>query len=164
MEIWKTIPNYSNYKVSSLGNVKSLKFDKEKILKQSIDSSGYLTLNLSKKGKIKTHRTHVLVAMAFLYHRPNKQKKVIDHVNSIKTDNRLKNLRIVTHRYNSSKDLKGVTSKYLGVFWLKTRKKWVSRIFLNGKSKQLYYGDDEYKAHLAYQKELKKIQKQNKTL
>ena len=33
IEIWKAIPGYDNYQVSNLGNVKSLKFNSEKILK-----------------------------------------------------------------------------------------------------------------------------------
>ena len=34
-EIWKTIEDYPDYMISNLGNVKSLKFGKEKLLKRA---------------------------------------------------------------------------------------------------------------------------------
>ena len=42
IEEWKDIPEYEGlYQVSNLGNVKSLKFGKQKLLKPQINSRGY---------------------------------------------------------------------------------------------------------------------------
>ena len=40
-EIWKDIPNQKDYKISSLGNLKSLKWNKERVLNPEIDKNGY---------------------------------------------------------------------------------------------------------------------------
>ena len=70
-EIWKDVLNYENhYKVSSLGNVKSVKFGKDTILKKKIRNK-YLAVNLTKNGVVKDFNIHQLVAIAFLNHKPN---------------------------------------------------------------------------------------------
>lgn len=46
MEEWKTIENYPDYMVSSIGRVKSFKNGKEKLLKTSADKDGYLSVTL----------------------------------------------------------------------------------------------------------------------
>ena len=47
MENWKDIPTFENeYMVSDLGNVKSTRFNKEKILKQGIQTQGYCIVDL----------------------------------------------------------------------------------------------------------------------
>lgn len=160
IEIWKAIPGYDNYQVSNLGNVKSLRFGREKILKAHIDSNGYCRLPLYKDKKIKLYRVHQLVAMAFLKHKPDGTLKiVVDHVNDNKTDNRLENLQLTTNRYNAYKTQGNYSSKYKGVCWAKNQNKWIVSIRINGKSKHLGYFIDEYEAHLEYQKALKEITK-----
>ena len=95
-ETWKSIPSYEGlYQVSSLGNVKSLKFGKERILTNTIRSDGYSVAGLSKNGIEKKIKTHQLVAMAFLEHKPNGYTLVVDHINGNPSDNRLENLRIL---------------------------------------------------------------------
>jgi hypothetical protein len=155
-EIWKTIPDYQDYQVSNLGNLKSLKFNKEKKIKQSIGSSGYYLVSLSKKGIIKKIQTHQLIAMAFLNHKPCGYKLVVDHIDNNKLNNNVSNLRIVTNRENTSRKNIG-SSKYIGVFWCNTYKKWQSRIRINGDSKHLGYYKTEYDAHLAYKNKLKEL-------
>jgi hypothetical protein len=66
--------------------------------------------------------------------------EIIDHINGNKLDNRSCNLRKVTNkenRYNSSKQ-KGTSSKYIGVYYNKLRKKWYTTIRVN--NKLLYLG------------------------
>lgn len=91
MEIWKDIVAYEGmYQVSDLGRVKSLKFSKLRLLKNSFDKDGYLLVSLYKNGKQKTITTHRLVAQSFIY---NKDKKPqVNHINGIKDDNRVQNL------------------------------------------------------------------------
>jgi hypothetical protein len=168
IEIWKDIPGYEGiYQVSDMGNVKSLSREmllkgeypiiiKEKILKPSRLSNGYLILGLSKNGFIKKITVHTLVAMVFLNHKPDGTNKIcVDHINNIKTDNRLVNLQLISQRENTSKDKKNGTSKYVGVSLKKSNKKWIASININNKVKHLGYFTDEYEAHLEYEKALK---------
>ena len=87
-EIWKDIKGYPNYMVSNMGRVKSLGNDKtrkEKILKGSKNSDGYLAVNLSKDGKQKNYKIHRLVASAFLDNSDNLLE--INHKDEDKTNN-----------------------------------------------------------------------------
>tara|TARA_R110000751_G_scaffold4767_1_gene23101 strand:- start:90 stop:569 length:480 start_codon:yes stop_codon:yes gene_type:complete len=154
MEIFKDIEGYKGlYQVSNLGRVKSF-HGKGKLLKGNKGSGGYLAVGLSKNKKITLFRIHVLVAVAFLGHKPCGYKVVIDHINNIQSDNRFENLRLTTNRYNTSKDKKNKTSKYTGVSWSKSTSKWVTHIKINGKSKHLGLFTDELEASNAYQKAL----------
>ena len=155
-EIWKDIPNYEGiYQVSNFGNVCSLNYrhtKKKHILKKTITHDNYLCVNLSKNGKSKVLKIHQLVAMAFLNHKPCGMKLVIDHINDNKFDNRLENLQITSVRYNTCKKQEKYSSKYKGVSFRKSDKKWVARIFIDGKIIYLGAFVNEYDAHLAYQK------------
>tara|TARA_R110000744_G_scaffold103907_1_gene199082 strand:+ start:127 stop:609 length:483 start_codon:yes stop_codon:yes gene_type:complete len=156
-EIWKEIEGFKDYEVSNLGRVKSLKCNKERFLKpNSGKSSGYLKVNLYKNTKMKTRRIHQLIAIAFLNHNPDGYKLVVAHINNVKTDNRLENLQLITHRENISKDTKGL-NKYTGVSWSKLNKNWIARIRINGKNKNLGRFTNELKASEAYQKALKEL-------
>lgn len=161
MEIWKSIPNYDEkYQVSNLGNVKSLHFGKERILRKHISTNGYLILILYKDKKPQTRTIHQLVAEAFLNHKPDgSQNIVVDHINNNKLDNNINNLQLITQRQNKTKDQKETSSKYVGVVWNKRNKKWMSSIRNNGKKIHLGYFINEYDAHLSYVKELNKINK-----
>lgn len=159
LEIWKYIPNYGGlYEVSNLGNVKSYKKHPEgKLLSRCFDGHGYLHVLLYKNGKSKTKKVHQLVAEVFLNHNPCGYKLVVNHINFIKTDNRVKNLEIVTARENANlKHIKS-SSQYVGVSWIKNIGKWRSVILINGKNKFLGHFTDELEAHNAYQNELQKI-------
>ena len=107
MEIWKDIKKFEGiYQVSNLGNIKSLnnnKTKKEKILKLNKDKKGYLYVDLYKNNKSKRFVVHRLVAEAFI---PNPENKpCIDHINTIRDDNRVENLRWVTYKENCNNPL-----------------------------------------------------------
>jgi len=164
-EIWKDIPGYEGlYQVSNIGNVRSLDriiygeyerphHRKGVILKPRVQR-GYKYCTLSTDGIAQTYQVHQLVAMAFLNHKPQGHTLVVDHINNIKTDNRLENLQLVSSRHNLSKDKKG-TSKYPGVCWNSQNKKWQAYISINKKDTHLGYFTDESEAALAYQNALK---------
>lgn len=106
-EIWKAIPGYEgNYEVSSFGGVKSLVRKgrpNEKTLKPSLDGKGYLKVNLFKSKRGKTHKIHVLVAMAFLNHTPCGMTLVVDHKDENRGNNNRGNLQLITSGLNVSK-------------------------------------------------------------
>lgn len=163
-EVFKDIPGYEGiYQVSNLGRVKSLareikrkgiSFCKEKMLKPG-KNARYLFVVLSNGNIVKIKKVHQLVAMAFLGHKPDgTHKLVVDHINNNPLDNRLENLQIVTQRKNLSKDKKGL-SKYTGVSWHKSSKKWISKIRINGKNIHLGLFNTELEASETYQNKLK---------
>ena len=163
-EIWKDIPGYEGlYQASNQGMVRSMdrvvnvsghspRPLKGRILKLH-PMGGYLGCFLCANGVERTYRVHQLIAMAFLNHTPAGNSLVVDHINNIKTDNRLENLQIVTNRHNVSKSSKG-TSDHTGVSWQSRDKRWKAAIGINGKSIYLGYFTDESEAALAYQKAL----------
>ena len=166
-EIWKDVPGYEGlYQVSNLGRVYSLPkkwiggkggmySHNGKILKVGMDGWGYHSVSLVLNYKHKTTKIHKLVAMAFLGHKPDGRKIVIDHINDNKTDNRVDNLQIVTQRFNSHKTQGNYSSNYKGVSWHKQHNKWHTAIRINGNLKHLGYFENEQEAHLTYQKALK---------
>jgi hypothetical protein len=163
IEIWKDIPDYEGlYQVSNVGRVrryvKSKKSYKLNIL--TIDGTGYYRKKLSKNNNKKVFSVHQLVAKAFLNHKPNGMNLVIDHINNDKLDNRVENLQIVTQRFNVYKTQGNYSSDYKGVCWNKHAKKWRSAITIKGKRKILGYFENEYDAHLAYEKALQELVKQ----
>lgn len=120
MEIWKDIKGYPNYQISNFGRIKSLNYNKtgkEKILKSSKDSWGYLKVNLHKEGKQKTNRIHRLVASTFI---PNPNNlSYINHINENKTDNRVENLEWCTAKYNANygtAQIKRIEKKKIRIF------------------------------------------------
>ena len=153
-EIWKDIEGYPDYQVSNLGRVKSLRFNKERIMKSNINPCGYYYVVLPiQKNVFKTISVHRLVAIAFL----GKSKLYVNHISGNKLDNRIENLEFVNQRENISHNKstkKNKTSKFIGVSFDKKNNKWMSVIQLNGKSKNLGRFENELDAHNAYLKEL----------
>lgn len=133
-EVWKDIPGYEGYyQVSDLGRVKSYR-NKEKILKGSFFKT-YRYICLCVDNNKKTNTIHVLIAIAFLNHKPDGHKIVVDHINNIKTDNRVQNLQLISHRENDSKDSTNKTGE-LGLYVSKNGK-FGARAFLNKKAYNL---------------------------
>ena len=166
-EIWKDVIGYEGrYIVSNKGQVKSLSRKikngksscmqlKERLLKPSVNGVGYFIVGLCANNKQKTKAVHQLVAESFLNHASSGHKFEVDHINNIKTDNRLENIQIITRRENSSKDKKGGTSEFIGVSWSRNHKKWRASIYINGDHEHLGFFDRESDAAKAYNNILK---------
>ena len=99
METWKTIAGYEGlYQVSNLGRVKSLKHEKERILKPQKNTHGYLHVNLCKDGQKKVSLVHRLVSEAFI---PNPQGfETVNHKDEVKTNNTVGNLEWMSLKDN----------------------------------------------------------------
>ena len=100
MNNWEHIKNTGGiYFVNELGEVES-RFPGKKIhrLKPKKDRAGYHSVTVLEGGKKHSKFVHRLVAEAFLYNQYNKPE--VNHINGIKTDNRLQNLEWVTHSEN----------------------------------------------------------------
>lgn len=95
------------YIIDNLGNVVSLPkyqgrriHNKYKILKPKLSiKTGYLEVYLSKDGKGKSFLLHRLLAIHFIENPKN--LKSVNHINGIKTDNRLENLEWCTKQQNT---------------------------------------------------------------
>lgn len=175
MEVWKDIPTWEGiYQASNLGRIKGLERVilrkngvkvkvKECVLSGGLSSNGYLSVVLNKNGKKIPKTVHRLIAITFLGCNEN---DFIDHINSIKTDNNVLNLRICTKRENSSftntKKWANKTSKYIGVCYCKQTKKWKAAIAYDGKQRQIGRFSTQELAHEAYQSKLKEILCQNR--
>ena len=159
MANWKDIKGYEgSYQVSDLGRVKSIKFNKEIILHNQKIPNGYLKVGICKDGKVKTKTVHSLVSESFLNHKSNIYI-VVDHINNVKTDNRLSNLQVISQRENSTKDRDNKYSNYAGVTWHKKDKRWQSSIVVNGNQIYLGYFKSEERASISYNFALTQLDK-----
>ena len=97
-EIWKDVPGFEGYQASNLGRVKSFVQNKNgRILKTNLQE-GYQRVSLAKDKTYKSYGVHQLVMLTFIGDCP--KGKEIDHINTIRNDNRLVNLRYCTRKEN----------------------------------------------------------------
>ena len=111
---------------------------KEVIVKPAFD--GYNQINIDNK----LYKIHRIIASCFIGLDIDDITKTVDHINRVRTDNRVENLRIATHqqqRFNQG--AKGYT-------YNKRDNNWTAQIMLNKKHIFLGNYDTEAEAHQAY--------------
>lgn len=159
-EVWKDVPGWEGkYSVSNIGNVKRNKWDGfwgdslgGYLLKPWVDCAGYRVVSLcsGKKGDAIKIRISRVVAMAFLEN--NIKNMNVDHINRIRKDDRLENLRLCTQSENMANTglRSNNTSGFMGVSYHKQNKLWRSYININGKRTRLGLYKDVEEAAKAY--------------
>ena len=90
--------------------------------------------------------------LAWYYAYGVEPKEQIDHINGIKTDNRIGNLREASNQQNNRNVGKRKNNKtgYKGVCWNKEKKKFRASCSVNGKTLYLGYYDTSEEAHASY--------------
>ncbi len=111
-----------------------------------LKSNGYVAICVDKR-YFTAHR------LAWLYVTGSWPNGQIDHINGVRHDNRIKNLRDVSHSVNQQNQrVSHADSKsgILGVTWYKPTGKWVASLTINKRTKYIGCFDDKDQARLAY--------------
>jgi len=115
------------------------------------DARGYIKRRISYLYSRHKYYEHRLV---YLFHNKDMdQTLVVDHINGIRNDNRIENLRLVTHQENNFN-----TYKAVGFSWSKDSKKnpWLAYIMLNGRQINLGWYNNKLDARASYLRGKKK--------
>lgn len=176
-EVWKPIKEWEGiYEISNYGRIKSLprlvikKNGWDSVLKEKIiagvkipKDNVYISCTLRFNNKLKEIRMHTLVASHFL--EKDSTKKFVNHIDGNKRNNHVSNLEWVNSHENNAHMvlLKKKTSMYVGVNKVNAiKRKWQSRIMLNGVRTVLGYFETEIEAHNAYISKMKELGIDNK--
>lgn len=91
---------FPDYLVDEYGNI--IRKDTGEVVKQYRQKSGYMAVYLkSTRGETCIRMVHRIVAMAFL-RAPEGDRYMVDHINTVRHDNRAVNLRWVTPKENAN--------------------------------------------------------------
>ena len=119
-EVWKEVPGWESYQVSSHGRVKSLK--KNLIRKVHPSREGYLQVNLIVGDRRKMWSVHRLVAYTFLGLDLDDKWQIVLHLDDDKTNNHVSNLKVGTYRENNAHMIKdnewGISKRKDGAYYI----------------------------------------------
>lgn len=121
--------------------------------------NGYLMVTLYKMGKAKMHYVHRIVADAFIGN--TKNLPMVNHKDLDRANNNVGNLEYCTARYNNAYSVLAKThsSKYLGVTWDKSRKKWTAQYQVGKKKIFLGRFNTQEEAHEKYEQAMGEYEK-----
>lgn len=120
-EVWKQVEDYPDYYISNLGRLKSIDRyivdslgrktkRKGKLIKLHKSHKGYLRVKMINGDKHITTSIHRIMAKAFIPNPENKPQ--VNHINGIKTDNRIENLEWCTNQENQIHAIKNKLIKH----------------------------------------------------
>lgn len=113
-----------------------------------VEKTGYLRLRFDRKN----HSVHRVAWLLYYGVWPSKN---IDHINGIKHDNRIINLRDISTIENAGNLKRHRNGFFNGVTYHKKNKKWRARISIKGKTEHIGYFKTEIEAKNAYQEKEK---------
>jgi HNH endonuclease len=116
---------------------------------------GYARVSVN-KARIYAHQAAWIMTFGELPPSPMQ----IDHINGIKSDNRIANLRAVTPSINSQNERVSRStnrSGLLGAHWSKHRRKWRASIRILGKRVELGFFETAMEAHEKYLEAKRKL-------
>ena len=136
MEVWKTISGFSDYEISTLGNLRSVertktfkngrkvKFSAKKKSLRVHPGNGFLMTDLiDDKGKKRTIYPHKFVAKTFIPNEKPRKNKVVIHIDGNVQNNNINNLKWSS--YSESIKIGFLTGKRdNSQLWIKRRKKY----------------------------------------
>lgn len=124
----------------------------------TLTKKGYISIGLEKRRYL-AHR------LAWLYVYGTFPKDQIDHINRIKTDNRIENLRECSNHENHQNKINPIRPDHLtGTCYFKRTGKWVAYIDHKGKRIHLGYYMTQEEAHKEYLKAKKAYHTFNPTV
>lgn len=138
-EIWCKITGFENYEISNQGQVRSLHYKKERIMKQQVCRLGYYRVRIYGSPQKWTDFTvHRLVALHFI---PNPEMRIeVDHIDRNKANNMVSNLRWVTKSENINNTPARKNNKLGEKNICKNRNGFVVHNTIDGIKKSKYFG------------------------
>jgi len=99
-EKWLPLVGYEDYyQASNMGRIKSLWSGRNRIIGGCFDQDGYIKMTLTNPDRSQTtYRRARLIALTWIPNPENKPE--IDHINTVRTDDRVENLRWATSSEN----------------------------------------------------------------
>ena len=151
------IQGFEDYLIYEDGRVFSKK--RNRFLKHQNHNDGYKIISLYKNNKHKYFKIHRLIAE---YYIPNPENKPeVDHINRIRDDNRIENLRWVTSSENQQN--RGMpntnTSGHKYISYNKFGDRWVFKKTINGKLTRKYFKtiEEALEFKISFESDLKNI-------
>lgn len=148
IEEWRPLNGHDGrYEISSFGRIKGYgrqnKKDRIRVLKQNLKKNGYLYIEIHKNLIQSTKRVHRLVLLTFMENPEN--KPYVNHKDSCRSNNRLKNLEWSTAKENSEHAkkkgrLKGSRSMLGKIGKLNIKSKKVGQYDMSNRLIKVFYG------------------------
>lgn len=116
-----------------------------------VEGKGYIEI-CYRRERYKAHR------LAWLYVHGINPPQEIDHINGVKTDNRIINLRSVSRRSNQQNRATHRLGRLPGAYFDGRRKKWVAHIRINGRMSYIGRFSTEQESSNAYFQAVKELE------
>ena len=115
---------------------------------------------VDKKGYRMVRVDYILLKVSriiYAMHHGDPEERDVDHINQDRSDDRIENLRLVTHQVNQRNQAKHKSNKsgFTGVSWNKENRKWDARI--NNEVRKIYLGRFKKKRDAIFRRKIAEI-------